>query len=321
MHGPDTPRADVRTASGADRRRTILTFLLIAYGWAALVGLGLFLTRTPLDSIAGIAAMGLLVMPSPFVAALIAERGMRRDRLRLPRRGGVLVFLVAPVAAVLAFVALFVAAHLTGGNLLGLPLLGLATTDAEILAGAAALLGSDAVAGAGAPPPLPVLLAAAMLMAVVAGWTVNGLVAMGEEYGWRGLLWEQLRHLGVVRANLLVGTAWGLWHTPLILQGYNYGGAPLGVVAMVVFCIAMSFVLSAIRERTGSVVPVAAAHGILNAVVPSFLIVAPGADAVLTAPLGLLGSALMLVVGAAAWRLARRGVSRTAATERLTVVA
>jgi uncharacterized protein len=284
--------------------RTLVTFLAISMGWAALVGAGLFLTGTPLGSLQAIVVMAVLYMPSPFVAAVIAERGIRRDRFRLPRRGLApwARFLLAPVAAVLAFVALYAGALLLGGNLLDLAGFGgLARSASEIAASAAQLLGQDAVDAAGPPPSVVVLLLGAVWGAIVAGWTVNGLVAMGEEYGWRGLMWEELRHLGVVRANLATGTAWGLWHAPVIMQGYNYGSPLLGVLAMVVFCIAMSFVLSAIREGTSSVLTVAAAHGIFNALVPIFLILAPATVPLLTGPLGILGSVLLLMVGTAAW--------------------
>jgi hypothetical protein len=40
---------------------------------------------------------------------------------------------------------------------------------------------------------------------------------------------------------------------------------------MVLFCIGMSFPLTALRERTGSLVPVAATHGIFKGIaLPSF---------------------------------------------------
>lgn len=319
-----------RTRSDAHR---LSIFLGVSLGWAAIVGAGLHLTRTPLDSIPGLVVVAVLCMPSPLVAAVIAERGFRRERFALParRRAAVLAFFLAPAAAVVAFVALYAASLLIGGNLLGLPGFGgLATSASEMVAGAVQLLGQEAVDAAGPPPPPIVLLLVSTLGAIIAGWTVNGLVAMGEEYGWRGLMWEQLRHLGVVRSNLIIGTAWGLWHAPLILQGYNYGEPLLGVLAMVLLCIAMSFVLTALREGTASLLPVAAAHGMVNGVVPVVLLLTSGIVPVLTGPLGLLGAAVLLVVAAGAWALVRqrRGSNRcqapsetTSATPSTTVIA
>lgn len=290
--------------------RKLKVFLAISWGWAAFVGLGLFVAGVSPGSIPGIVTMAVLYMPSPFVAAVIAERGIVKNRLRLPRGGArpVLVFLLAPVVAVLAFVLLFMVAVLVGGNLLGLTAFGsLATTPAQIMAGAAGLAGDAAVDAAGPPPPVIVLLLASICGALLAGWTINGLFALGEEYGWRGLMWEELKDHGVVQANLAIGAAWGLWHAPVILQGYNYPGHPLlGILAMVVLCTGLSFVLTALRDLTGSVLPVAAAHGIFNALAPLLLILAPGTHPVLTGPLGILGALLLLLVGGGLWTVVRR---------------
>jgi len=182
-----------------------------------------------------------------------------------------------------------------------------ATTEAEIRQGVATVAGQAAADAAGPPPPFAVLLLAGAGGAVVAGWTINGLFAMGEEYGWRGLLWEELEHLGVVRANLVIGTVWGLWHAPLILQGYNYPGRPvLGTLAMVALCIGMSFTLTGVRRLTGSLLPVAAAHGSFNALAPILLILAPGTDPILTGPLGLTGALVLAIIGGCLWLRVRR---------------
>lgn len=151
------------------------------------------------------------------MAAVIAERGLVRERSRLPRGGlrAALVSLLAPLVEVVAFVLLFTAAVLVGGEVLGIAARGgLATTPAEVMRGAATLLGQAAVDDAGPAPLVPVLLLASIWGALVGGWTVNGLVAMGEEYGWRGLMWDTLARRGVVRANIAIGLAWGCGTPP-----------------------------------------------------------------------------------------------------------
>lgn len=290
---------------------TTARFLVLALGWSVLVGAALAVADVDLGSVVGAVVLAVVLMPSPFVAAVIAERGLRRDRLRLPRGGvlPVLVYLLAPAAVVVSALALVVVAVVVGGEVLGATsVLGrLATTGEAVADGAVQALGPAAVEAAGPPPPVLVLVLASVAGAVVAGWTINGLFALGEEYGWRGLLWDELRHLGVLRANVLIGLAWGLWHAPLVLQGYNYPGSPvLGVVTMVVFCTGASTALTALRELTGSVLPAAAAHGVLNALAPLLLLLLPGAHPVVAGPVGLLGAGAFLAVGAVLWQVVHR---------------
>jgi membrane protease YdiL (CAAX protease family) len=93
----------------------------------------------------------------------------------------------------------------------------------------------------------------------------------------------------------------------LKVQGYNYPGRPvLGTLAMVLFCTGMSFILTAVRRLTGSVLPVAAAHGTFNALAPIVLILAPGTDSVLTGPLGATGTLILTVIGGCLWFAVRR---------------
>jgi membrane protease YdiL (CAAX protease family) len=289
--------------------RKLQVYLAVALGWACVAGLLLRLTGIGVDSVGGAVAIAVLYMPSPMAAALIAERGFRRDRLRLPRRSlrQAAAYFLTPVVVVVAFVLLYLAAVIVI-RALGIDSAGqLAVTRELIMDGAAALFGQDAVDSAGPPPPAAVLLLAGLGGALVAGWTINGLVAMGEEYGWRGLMWDELRVLGAVRANLLIGLAWGLWHAPLIVQGYNYPHYPgLGVLAMVTLCTGMSLTFTAVRELTGSLLPVAATHGMVNGVAPILILLTPGAHRILAGPIGLLGAAIFAIFGALAWAVVRR---------------
>lgn len=97
---------------------------------------------------------------------------------------------------------------------------------------------------------------------------VNGVVAAGEEIGWRGFLQKKLvARLGVLPGVALVGLIWAHWHTPVILMGYNYPDHPvLGALLLwPVTCILMSFLLAWLTINGGSVWPAALAHGSWNA--------------------------------------------------------
>jgi membrane protease YdiL (CAAX protease family) len=46
------------------------------------------------------------------------------------------------------------------------------------------------------------------------------LIAMGEEYGWRGFMLPRLlEKYSVVKSSLIVGLTWGFWHFPAYLIG------------------------------------------------------------------------------------------------------
>ena len=266
----------------------------------------MYLARIDSSSVPGMMLVAALYMPSPFVAALIVEKGLIRNRLRFPkiRSRQMIVFLLAPVITIVAFVGLYFLAIYVFGNLLQVPGFGhIATTTDSIMANATAILGQQAVDEAGATPQPLILILVSLWGAVVAGWTINALFAMGEEYGWRGLLWDEFKEKGFVPANVIVGFIWGLWHAPLILLGYNYPGQPLsGILFMILFAIGFSFVLGSLREKTNSVWPVAAAHGMFNALAVLLLLFLVDANTFLAGPLGVLGTIIFTVIGAVMWR-------------------
>ena len=52
---------------------------------------------------------------------------------------------------------------------------------------------------------------------MLAGITINAVVAFGEELMWRGFLLKELKGKGIWRASLIIGSIWGIWHAPLII--------------------------------------------------------------------------------------------------------
>lgn len=137
-----------------------------------------------------------------------------------------------------------------------------------------------------------------LILGLIAGSTINMIVAVGEEAGWRGLLLNMLSpRIGIANSAIVIGILWGLWHAPLVLAGYDYSlpGAEScitpagGLVALIVFTLtAISFtqLLVWLRVKTGSTLVSAAAHGTINAVAGLFSLLISG-SALITPPAGL----------------------------------
>lgn len=139
------------------------------------------------------------------------------------------------------------------------------------------------------------LLLVALVQGLIAGITVNAVAGFGEELGWRGLLFKEIRPMGFWKSSAIIGAVWGIWHAPLILQGHNYPEHPAaGVLMMVIWCMLLSPIFTLVRERAGSVVAAAVLHGSLNGTCGiSFMLIRGGNDLLA----GLTGLAGFIVLG------------------------
>lgn len=95
---------------------------------------------------------------------------------------------------------------------------------------------------------------------------------LGEEIGWRGFLFQELKKMcGRTKGVLIGGVIHGIWHFPLMLLiGYEYGtdyiGAPiLGLFAFCLFTITTGIISDHLYEKTKSIWLPAIIHGTTNA--------------------------------------------------------
>ena len=136
-----------------------------------------------------------------------------------------------------------------------------------------------------------------LLMGLVAGITVNGLAAYGEELGWRGFLLYQFRTMNFMKASLLIGSIWGIWHAPLILMGHNYPQHPqIGVVMMTVLCVLLTPLLLYFTIKSKSVIAAAIAHGTMNATATISIIPITGGNDLLVGMPGLAGMIAVMIL-------------------------
>lgn len=126
--------------------------------------------------------------------------------------------------------------------------------------------------------PIP-LFWLTLTQGITMGATLNLPATLGEELGWRGYLTRSLAGLGWLRASLIVGVIWGIWHAPLILMGHNYPQHPeAGVGMMVLFCAAVAPVIGWVRERAGTAWAAAVFHGTLNGTAGVAIVYVRGGD-------------------------------------------
>ena len=124
-----------------------------------------------------------------------------------------------------------------------------------------------AASGRDAPPmpSLVVVWTAIFLAALVLAPFVNGLFGFGEELGWRGYLLPKLLPLGKLRAYIVLGIIWGLWHLPLIWVGFMYPGYPFaGMLLFIVLTTLFGVYLNELTLRHRSSLLAGWAHGVFN---------------------------------------------------------
>lgn len=137
-----------------------------------------------------------------------------------------------------------------------------------------------------------------LIIGLVANLTFPIIMMLGEEYGWRPYLFQKLLPLGFWKANIITGVIWGLWHSPVILMGYNYGLYTwIGVLLFTFVTILLGTVFNYLYVRGNSVILTAVGHGWFNGLVPSVLLLTGfmGKETIV-APLGLIGIAIIIIL-------------------------
>jgi len=305
--------SQVRVEDRPDRpRRTpwaaVIVFVLVSMGLAWLVALPLwFMDQAGPGFTVLFQPIAAVMMYTPAVATLVVVfllRSPRHERMRFlgmwPLRPAkrVVWFMVGALFAPLVLVAAALGVSAALGWI-QLDLVHFSGFREAIETQLAGLDAETAQLAAATMPPLG-LLVTIQVAAVPFGALVNSVLAFGEEVGWRGWLVPALRPLGVWPALLISGAVWGLWHTPLILLGYNFDRTDwTGVALMTVGSVFWGVFFGWVRLRTASVWPAVIGHGALNASAGLFLVLsASGADydMALVNPLGVSGWIVMAVL-------------------------
>ena len=288
------------------RARKAFVFLALAYGMAWTLGFGFFASGGRVNS-GAFTAMAVLYMFVPAIAALITQKLIWREPLhdlglKMPRLRWLAVAWLLPVLLVVVALALSLAT----------PGVSLATGFDSFIANLAGKLSPQKVAEVHrqlehtilARPGALLLVSVAQVL--VAGPTINAFAGFGEELGWRGLLLHELKPIGFWRSSLVIGFFWGLWHFPVIVNGYNYPGHPVaGPMMMTLLTILLSPLIGYVRLRAGSVFAAAVFHGTFNAAA-TLVIFLTGGNVLVTGITGVIGMVTLLLADGVLWLRLRR---------------
>lgn len=136
-----------------------------------------------------------------------------------------------------------------------------------------------------------------ILQGLIAGISINAIAGFGEELGWRGLMLQELSHLGFWKSSWVTGFVWGIWHTPIILMGHNYPDHPVtGVFMMILFCMLFSPFFTLITIRSGSIIAASILHGSFNALSGAGILLLIGGNDLLIGTTGLAGLFVLIVL-------------------------
>lgn len=239
-------------------KKGVTTFLLITFGITYLVEGILIASGFRVTNLPAIVGQYVIagVMWVPAVAALLTMRFITHEKLSgINLRFGpswkpyLATALLIPLAYLLTYLLTW--------------LLGLGSPDWQ-LTSFFSTIASTGVDMSTAPSP-SLLLIALFIISLVAAPLLNSLFGLGEELGWRGYLLPRLMPLGKLKAYLLLGVIWGLWHAPLIAVGFNYPNSPiLGILLMIMLTTAIGFYINELTLRYNSAILAGWIHGVFN---------------------------------------------------------
>jgi len=98
---------------------------------------------------------------------------------------------------------------------------------------------------------------------------IQGVLAFGEEIGWRGFLQKKLLERNSLFKSLtFLGLLWGFWHFPLIANGFNFPEYPLWGAFLIfpLMTVFVSYLIGWLTLNSKSVWPAVFLHGGINSI-------------------------------------------------------
>ena len=246
----------------------VVKYLIWTFALAYIIQIGAAFLYNRVNVLAGQLAVSAMMFV-PTLGVLLAGGRLKEMGWKPQIRKNIKVFLAAwflPIILTAAGAALYFLVFPDHFDLSGQYL---------VSAAGAEMLGQMEAQGLSYPMYVLISTAAAVTYAPL----INTFLGLGEEIGWRGFLYPQLKaRFGRRIGWLLGGVIWGAWHWPLIwLIGYEYGSAAANsagyagfpVTGMLLFCVITAgwgILHDRLYEKSGTIWVPSLFHGAINAV-------------------------------------------------------
>lgn len=105
------------------------------------------------------------------------------------------------------------------------------------------------------------------LLSHVVFLVIGSIITLGEELGWRGYVQEKIiRRFGINKGLIFLGLAWGYWHLPVVLMGFNFPDHPVlgATILMPLGTVFIGIFMAWLYIRSGSIWLPAVAHASAN---------------------------------------------------------
>ena len=107
----------------------------------------------------------------------------------------------------------------------------------------------------------------AIIISLIITFSVCILTALGEEVGWRGLMYPLMQKVwGWKKAIIVSGCVWTIWHLPIVIAGLYLPDTLIAyrIPAFIIEVFALTVIITWIRMRANSIWPAVLFHGIHN---------------------------------------------------------
>ncbi|MEG2786357.1 MAG: CPBP family intramembrane glutamic endopeptidase [Romboutsia sp.] len=278
-----------------------ITFLLT---W--IMAFGLMLNGGYQNPYASLVIVGCMFMPAiaTIITTLISKEKFKDVWIKPNLKGNIKYYIIAWIVPVLLIVVGVVIYYLIFPSQFDGSMSNMINSTKNQLIGLGKAVPTDS--------QIKLMLIVQIITSIFIAPVVNFIPCLGEELGWRGYLLPNLsKKYSLVKATLITGVIWGIWHAPMIAMGHNYGlryiTAPWGgIFAMTIFCVCLGSLFSYVTIKTKSCIPAVIGHAMINgfsAVGIMFISIDNPNPFIGPMPIGIIGGFGVVIAGIICFRL------------------